>query len=85
LSNAEQRDNWLNSSHRTLAADTEGEETEIQRSKEKGKQKEERLDGEDKEEEAEIGGQEEDNQMEGVKEESSRFSPAAYSVGTGSC
>jgi len=27
--------------------------------------------------------QEEDNEMEGVEEESSRFSPVAYSVGTG--
>jgi len=44
--------------------------------------REERLDGEDEGEEAEIGGQEEDNRMEGMEEGSSRFSPAAYSVGT---
>jgi len=65
--------------------ESEGEETEIQGSKEKGKQKEERLNREDKKEEAEIGEQEEDNWMEGVEEGSSRFSLAACSVGTGSC
>jgi len=63
--------------------ESEGEETEIQESKKKGKQKEKRLDREDEEEEVEIGGQKEDNQMEGVEEESSRFSPAAYSVSIG--
>jgi len=60
--------------------ESEGEVTEIQGGKEKGKQREERLDGEDKEEEMER--QEEDNEMEGVEEGSSRFSPVAYSVGT---
>jgi len=74
-----------------LWPESKGKETEVQGSKEKGKQKEkekqkeERLDEEDEEEEAERGGQEENNWIEGMKEESSRFSPAAYSVSTGSC
>ena len=61
--------------------ESDGEVTEVQGGKEKGKQREERLDGEDKEEETER--QEEYDRMEGVEEESSRFSPVAYSVGTG--
>jgi len=64
-----------------LWPESEGEVTEVQGNKEKGKQREERLDGEDKEEE--MGEQEENNKMEGVEEESSRLSPVAYSVGTG--
>jgi len=60
--------------------ESEGEVTEVQGGKEKGKQREERLDGEDKEEEIER--QEEDNEMEGVEEGSSRLSLVAYSVGT---
>ena len=60
--------------------ESEGEVTEVQGGKEKGKQREERLDGEDKEEETER--QEEYNKMEGIEEGSSRFSPVAYSVGT---
>ena len=60
--------------------ESEGEVTEIQGVEEKGKQREKRLDGEDKEEEVE---RQEDNKMEGVEEGSSRFSPVAYSVGTG--
>ena len=67
--------------------ESEGEVTEVQGNKEKGKQREEMLDGEDKqkekEKEKETEEQEEDNGMEGVEEGSSRFSPAAYSVGTG--
>jgi len=61
--------------------ESEGEVTEVQGGKEKRKQREERLDGEDKEEETER--QEEYNKMEGVEERSSRFSPVAYSVSTG--
>jgi len=61
--------------------ESEGEVTEVQRGKGKGKQREERLDGEDKEEETER--QEENNKIEGVEEGSNRFSPVAYSVGTG--
>ena len=61
--------------------ESEGEVTEVQGGKEKGKQREERLDGEDKEEETER--QEENNKIEGVEEGSNRFSPVAYSVGTG--
>jgi len=62
--------------------ESEGEVTEVQGGKEKGK-KREKLDGEDKEKEMETEEQEKDNRMEGVEEGSSRFSPAAYSVGTG--
>jgi len=54
--------------------------TEVQGSREKGKQKEERLDR--AEEEEEVRGQEEENGMEGV-EEGGNFSLVAYSVGTG--
>jgi len=61
--------------------ESEGEVTEVQGDKEKGKQREEMLDGKDKEEEAER--EEENNKMEGVEEGSSRLSPVAYSVGTG--
>jgi len=62
--------------------ESEGEITKVQEGKEKGKQREERLDGENKEKEMEAGEQEEDNGIQGVKEGSSRFSPVAYSVGT---
>jgi len=62
--------------------ESEREMTEVQGSKEKGKQRKERLDGENKEEEAEVRGQEEENRMEGVEERSSRFSLVAYSVST---
>jgi len=58
-----------------------GEKIEVQRGKEKRKQREERLDGED--EEKEIERQEEDNEMESMEEGGSSFSPVAYSVGTG--
>jgi len=61
--------------------ESKGQITEVQGGQEKGKQKEERIDG--AKEEEEVGGQEEENGMEGVEEESSRFSPVAYSVGTG--
>jgi len=60
--------------------ESEGEVTEVQGVKEKGKQREERSDGEDKKERTER--QEADNRMEGVEEGSSRCSPVAYSVGT---
>jgi len=63
--------------------ESEGEVTEVQGGKEKGKKREEKVDGEAKEKEMETKEQEEDNGMEGVEEGSSRFSPAAYSVGTG--
>jgi len=61
--------------------ESEGEITEVQGDKEKGKQREERLCGED--EEKEMGRQEEDNEMEGVEEGDGSFSPVTYSVGTG--
>jgi len=54
--------------------------TQVQGSKDKGKQKEERIDG--AEEEKEVGEQEEKNEMEGV-EEGGSFSLVAYSVRTG--
>jgi len=60
--------------------ESERELTEVQGSKDKGKQKEERIDR--AEEEEEVGGQEEENGMEGVKE-GGNFSPVTYSVGTG--
>jgi len=61
--------------------ESKGEVTEVQGGKEKGKQREERSDGEDKEKGTER--QEEDNKMEGIEQGSSRYSPVAYSVGTG--
>ena len=60
--------------------ESEGEVTEIPGVEEKGKQREERLDGKEQEEGME---RQEDNKIEGVEEGSSRFSPVAYSVGTG--
>jgi len=63
--------------------ESEGEITEVQGVKEKGKQREERLDRENKEKELEVGEQEEDNGIQGVEEGSSRFSPVVCSVGTG--
>jgi len=63
--------------------ESEGEITEVQGVKEKGNQREDRLDGENEEKELETREQEEDNGMQGVEEGSSRFSPVAYSVGTG--
>ena len=59
--------------------ESEREETEVQEKKEKGKQREERI---NRMEEEEIEGQEEDNRMKGVEEGSNSFSPVAYSVGT---
>ena len=52
---------------------SEEEETEVQKSSEKGKQREERIAG--------LEGKE--NRIEGVEEESSSFSLIVYSVGTG--
>jgi len=60
--------------------ESEGEKMEIQGSKDKGKQKKERING--AEEEEEVGGQEEENRMEDVEEESNNSSPVMYSVGT---
>ena len=65
---------------RILWPESERELTEVQGSPDKGKQKEERIDG--AEEEEKVGGQEEKNGMEGM-EEGSNFSPVAYSIGTG--
>jgi len=61
--------------------ESEGELMEVQGSREKGKQEEERVDG--AEEKEETRKQEEENGMEGVKEGDGDFSPVAYSVGTG--
>ena len=52
---------------------SEEEKTEVQKSSEKGKQREERIAG--------LEGKE--NRIEGVEEESSSFSLIVYSVGTG--
>jgi len=61
--------------------ESKGEITEVPGVKEKGKQREERLDGEDKEEE--TGRQEKGDEMEGVEEGGGSFSLVAFSVGTG--
>jgi len=61
--------------------ESEGEGMEVQGSKGKGKQKDERIDG--VEEKEEIGRQEEENGIESMKEESNSFSPVMYSVSTG--
>jgi len=53
---------------------SEGEETKVQESREKGKQREEKITGLESEEE---------NGIEGVEEGSSSFFPVIYSVGTG--
>ena len=66
---------------RILWLESEGELMEVQGSREKGKQEEERVDG--AEEKEETRRQEEENGMEGVKEGNGDFSPVAYSVGTG--
>jgi len=63
--------------------ESEGELTEVNGNKRKGKQREERLDGENEEKEMEVEEQGEDSGMEGVDEGSSRLSPVAYSVSTG--
>jgi len=59
--------------------ESEGEETEVQESTEKGKQREQRSGR--AEDEGEVEGQEEEDAMEGV-EERSGLSPVAYFVGT---
>jgi len=61
--------------------ESEGELTEVNRNKGKGKQREERLVGEN--EENEMGEQEEGDEMEGVEGGGGSFSPVAFSVGTG--
>jgi len=64
--------------------ESEEELTELQGSREKGKQKKKRVDGVEEEgEEEETSRQEEENGMEGVEEGVGTFSPVAYSVGTG--
>jgi len=60
--------------------ESEGEEMAVQRSKEKGKQKEEMIDR--AEEEEEVGEQEEENGMKDIEEGSSSFTPVVFSVGT---
>ena len=59
--------------------ESKGEETEVQESTEKGKQREQRSGR--AEDEGEVEGQEEEDAMEGV-EERSGLSPVAYFVGT---
>jgi len=53
--------------------ESEGEETEVQENREKGKQREKKIDGT----------KEDENGMEGVEEGNSSFSLATFSVGTG--
>jgi len=65
---------------RILQLESEGESTWVQGSKEKGKQKEERVNG--VEEEEETREQEEENGMEGMEEGIGNFSPVAYFVRT---
>ena len=60
--------------------ESEGEVTEVQGVKEKGKQREDRSGGGNNVGETE---RQEENKMEGVEEGSSRSSPVAYSVSTG--
>ena len=57
-----------------------GEETEVVDRIDKGKQREQSLDG--TEEKGEVEGQEEEDAMEGVEEGSGGLSPIAYSVRT---
>jgi len=52
--------------------ESEGEETEVQENREKGKQREEKIDGME----------EDENRIEGVEEGNSSFSPVAFSIGT---
>jgi len=63
-----------------LWLESKGEETEVQESTEKGKQREQRSSG--VEDEGEVEEQEEEDAMEGVEEGSGGLSPVAYSVGT---
>jgi len=60
--------------------ESEGEETEVQESTEKGKQREQRSDG--AEDEGEVERQKEEDAMEGVEEGSGGLSLVVYSVGT---
>jgi len=60
--------------------ESDGEETEVQESTEKGKQREQRSSG--AEDEGQVEGQEEEDAIEGVEEGSGGHSPVAYSVGT---
>jgi len=59
---------------------SEGEDTEVQESKKKVKQRQEKVNGV---EEEEVRGQKEENRIESMEEGSSSFSPVAFSVGTG--
>jgi len=61
--------------------ESEGEETEVQEHREKGKRKEEKIDRIEKNENGMVI-QEEDNEIEGVEEGGGSFSPIAFSVGT---
>jgi len=61
--------------------ESEEQETEVQESTEKGKQREQRSGG--AEDEGEVEEQKDEDAMEGVEEGSSGLSPVAYSVGTG--
>ena len=60
--------------------ESDGEETEVQESTEKEKQREQRSSG--AEDEGEVEGQEEEDAIEGVEEGSGGHSPVVYSVRT---
>jgi len=62
-----------------LWPESKKEDTEVQGSKEKGKQRQEKIDGV---EEEEVREQKEENGMEGVKEGSNSFSLVTFSVST---
>jgi len=61
--------------------ESEGEEMEVPGSKEKGKQKEEMIDG--MEEKEEVREQEEENGIEDIEEGNSSFTLVVFSVSTG--
>jgi len=60
--------------------ESEGDETKVQGSKGKGKQKEKIIDRAEEEEEVEE--QEEENGIKDIEEGSSSFTPVVFSVGT---
>jgi len=64
-----------------LWPESEGEETEVQESTEKGKQRKQRSSR--VEDEGKVEEQKEEDAMEGVEEGSGGLSPVAYPVGTG--
>jgi len=64
---------WDSDEELISGPESKGEETEVQENREKGKQREEKIDGTE----------EDENGMEDVEEGNSSFSPVTFSVGTG--